>query len=149
MSVLSNPDNTFSPSNLFLVPSQVSQPPTLSPTFGHPITSKPSTSIQVLLQNPNGISSTDECFEFKLYLEQMKSLDVNIIAMSETNINWKDYSVYKNTTQHHKTTFVHSHHIPSCSTKSFDTPYQPGGCSITLCDNTTGRYHSSVSDPMG
>ena len=139
MNPVSNADHALSPQNTFLVPSQLHQynPPTS--TFGHPITTKHPNSIRLLLQYPNGISSNDDCFEFKLYLKQMKSLlDVDIIAMSETNINWKDYQVYKHTTQHRKTTYVHSHHVPSCSSKSFDTAYQPGGCSLTLCSNITG-----------
>ena len=75
-------------------------------------------------------------------------LNVDIIALSKTNINWKNYNVYKHILQHRKTTFLHSHHITSSSSKTFDTPYQPGGCSLTLCEHTTGRFHSSVSDPL-
>ena len=122
----------------------------IHPTIlGQPITIKHPDSVRLLLQNPNGISSEDDCFQYKLYMEQMKSLDVDIVALSETNINWRNYNVYKNIQEHRKTTFIHSHHIVSSSTKTFDTPYQPGGCSLTLCKHTTGRYHSSISDPLG
>ena len=129
--------------------SQLHHPTDCNHLFGHPLPQKSHTSIRILLQNPNGISHDDECFDFKLYMEQMNSLYVDIIALSETNINWKDYSVYKHTSHHRKTTFVHSQHIPSSSARTFDTPYQPGGCSLTICNHVTGRYHSSYSDPLG
>ena len=143
--------NVSSFTNILLSQTQPSTPPIHTynqELFGNPILQKSNTALRILLQNPNGISYEDECFEFKLYLEQMKSLQVDVIALSETNINWRDYSVYKHTTHHWKTTFIHSQHIPSSSTRTFNTPYQPGGCSITLCEHPTGRYHSSYSDPL-
>ena len=149
MNHLSNADNTLSHDITSLVPSQLPQPTPSPQPFGHPITSKHPSSPRILLQNPNGISSNDDCFQYKLYMEQMKSLDVDIIALSETNINWKHYQVYKHIQLHRKTTFTHSFHIGSSSSKTFDTPYQPGGCSLTLCDHTSGRYHSSLADPLG
>ena len=149
MNPLSNDDATFSPNNTFLVPSQLDQPSPSTKTFCNPIISKLPTSVCLLLQNPNGINSDDDCFQYKLYLEQMKSLDVDIVSLTETNINWQSYYVYKNIQHHLKTTVAHSLQVSSSSTNMFDTPYQPSGCSTTLCKHVTGHYHSSVANSMG
>ena len=149
MNPSSNDDNTLSPHNTFLVPSQLSQPSPSTKLFGDPVTTKLPTSLRLLLQNPNGITSDDDCFQYKLYLEQMKSLEVDIVALAETNLNWRSYTVFKNVQRHRHTTFSHSLQVSSSSTKTFDTSYQPGGCSLTLCEHITGHYHSSITDPMG
>ena len=63
MNPLSNYNNTFAPSNIALIPSQIPQPPSPPQPFGHPITLKHPNSLQILLQNPNGISPDDDCFQ--------------------------------------------------------------------------------------
>lgn len=116
---------------------------------GHSITSKQDHHFRIVLQNPNGISSQDECFEYRLCLQQMLDVSADMIMLSETNLDWRDYNVYKHTNQHRRSLLRHSKQLQSSSSVRFDSSYLPGGVATILANNTVGRFHSSSSDSMG
>ena len=146
---------------LQLTPSQISQssrtssihpsppiPPTLS-TFGDSPEHKDPTSFRIIMQNPHGISHYNECFEYHLYMDQMNNHLADVICLSETNLQWTDYSTTNICSKYRKNVFRHSKQITSNSNLTYDTPFQPGGTCTVLCNSVVGRYHNSISDPLG
>lgn len=104
---------------------------------------------RILLQNPNGLSYDNECFEYLLCLQNLRDSASDILLLSETNLDWKNYQVYKQTSAHRRSVFQHSKQVHASSPVRFDTPYQPGGVATLLTGASVGRYHSSVSDELG
>ena len=144
-----------------LVPSQLPQPSSPlpstvhspSPSFipntqsiGHSILEKPDSTIQLVLQNPNGFSREHDCFSFQLALDQLKSISADILLFPETNINWSDFQVRQATNRHCRNTFRFSKQVYSHSQLVFDTPYQPGGTTTIITDNLVSRFLSSSTD---
>ena len=91
--------------------------------LGDPITEKQPTSIRFVLQNPNGISTHESCFEYQLCLHQMDSVSADVILLPETNLHWKDYTVFQETTKHQRNLFAHSLQNTSFSARYYDTLY--------------------------
>ena len=83
---------------------------------------------------------------YQLCLHQMHSVSADIIMLLETNLLWKDYQVYKATTNHRRNIFTHSCQNGSYSKKPFHTPYQPVGTCSILTNKMVGHYHSSSTD---
>ena len=113
---------------------------------GHDITTKTPDNIRLILQNPNGVSSENNYFEYQLLLHNMKSVDSDIILLPETNLCWSRYNVIMPTTKHRKNLFRFSKQVTSNSQRSYNTPYQPGGTATIITNNVVGRFHSSLSD---
>ena len=78
----------------------------------------------------------------------MNSVCADIIMLPETNLLWKNYKVYQQTTEHRRKLFSHSRQNTSFSKKSFDSPYQPGGTCSILVNKLVGHYHSSATDSI-
>lgn len=116
---------------------------------GDLITNKSIHHCRVLLQNPNGLSYDNECFEYLTCLQNMHDCSCDIILLSETNLDWKNYRVFKQTSNHRRSVFKFSKQIHASSSLRFDTPYQPGGVATLLTQDTVGRYHSSQVDDLG
>ena len=116
--------------------------------LGDPITSKHPDSIRFVLQNPNGISTNESCFEYQLCLHQMNSVFADIILLPETNLLWKDYTIFNATTNYHRNLFTHSRQNTSFSSRHYDSPYQPGGTCSILANGIVGHYHSSTHDSI-
>ena len=75
--------------------------------LGDSIYEKDPSSLRFVLQNPNGLSYQESCFEYQLCLTQMNSVSADIIMLSETNLLWKDYNIHKHTTEHRRNLFTH------------------------------------------
>ena len=114
--------------------------------IGNNITSKQHENIRIVLQNPNGISSEHNFFEYQLLLENMKSVDSDIVLLPETNLCWNRYDVVMATTKHRKNTFRFSKQVTSNSQRSYSNAYQPGGTASIVTNNVVGRFHSSITD---
>ena len=114
--------------------------------IGHPITTKTAQHIRLVLQNPNGISSENNFFEYQLLLHHMKSVDTDIILLPETNLCWSRYNVISSTNKHRKHVFHFSKQSTSNSQRSYESTYQPGGTAMIITNNVVGRFHSSLSD---
>ena len=114
--------------------------------IGHPITTKTAQHIRLVLQNPNGISSENNFFEYQLLLHHMKSVDTDIILLPETNLCWSRYNVISSTNKHRKHVFHFSKQSTSNSQRSYESSYQPGGTASIITNNVVGRFHSSLSD---
>ena len=116
--------------------------------LGDSIYEKDPSSLRFVLQNPNGLSYQESCFEYELCLAQMNSVSADVIMLSETNLFWKDYNIHKHTTEHRRNLHTHSRQNTSFSAKYYGTPYQPGGTCSILTDAIVGHYHSSQKDAI-
>ena len=116
--------------------------------IGDNISEKDPSSLRFVLQNPNGLSYNEGCFEYQLCLEQMNSVSADVILLSETNLLWKDYNVFKQTTDHRRNLFSHSRQNTCFSAKHYGSPYQPGGTCSVLMNSIVGHYHSSQKDSL-
>ena len=115
--------------------------------IGDSVLTKDPQSIRFVLQNPNGLSYHESCFEYQLCLEQMKSISADVIMLPKTHLLWKDYQVFKQTTDHRRNIFDHSCQNTSSSKGHYNSPYQPGGTCSIITDSIVGHYHSSYNDP--
>lgn len=118
-------------------------------SIGDSIDEKHENHCRVTLQNPNGLSYEHDCFEYLLCLQHMSDVSTDIFLLSETNLDWRSYQVYKSLSQHRRSLFQHSKQVTASSSIRFSTPYQPGGVATILKDHTVGRFHSSLSDDLG
>ena len=116
--------------------------------LGDSIYEKDPSSLRFVLQNPNGLSYQESCFEYQLCLAQMNSVSADVIMLSETNLLWKDYNIHKHTTEHRRNLHTHSRQNTSFSAKHYGTPYQPGGTCSILTNAIVGHYHSSQKDSI-
>ena len=78
----------------------------------------------------------------------MNSVSADVILLSETNLLWKDYNVFKQTSDHRRNLFSHPRQNTSFSTKHYGSPYQPGGTCSVLTNSIVGHYHSSPKDSL-
>ena len=92
------------------------------------------------------IRTHESCFEYQLCLHQMESISADVILLPKTNLLWKDYKVYQETTKHRRNLFTHSCQNTSFSARYYDTPYQPGGTCSILTHGIVGHYHLSMHD---
>ena len=76
----------------------------------------------------------------------MNSFCADVMLLTETNLYWPTYSVQKSMADHRKNLHRYSKQVCSCSTLSYNTPYQPGGTCSIMTGNLTGRFHSSQRD---
>ena len=145
-------NHTSQLSTYSLIPSQVRQPHTSStstessqsstsaspPLFGDSPQIKSPNSIRLILQNPNGISHYNECFEYHTCIDQMQENLADIICLTETNIQWNSYKITNQCRKYRQNIFNHSKQISSHSSKTYNSPYQPGGTCTILCNHLVG-----------
>ena len=56
--------------------------------IGDSIEVKEPNHFQIILQNPNGFSFENNLFDYQLCIENMKSINADILLFQETNLIW-------------------------------------------------------------
>ena len=102
-----------------------------------------------LVQNPNGIDTNDNCLEFESILHDMKRYKIDMLMLSETNINAHNYRLVDNLRA------ASSLHLTTPILNITNTPffphsnYQPGGVLTVASNVLSSRSASTNSDPAG
>ena len=117
--------------------------------FGDPLTTnKPRDTIRLFLKNINGIKNYNSWAAFDNACEYLHSLNVDIIGITETNINWNE-KIRSDTRQklqkHYQTALIST----SSSTDPTKSYYQPGGTTTIITNQYTGRTVKPIIDLTG
>ena len=116
--------------------------------FGQKISERVNT-CRFLLQNPNGIDTSDKCIDFGIILEDMKRYKVDMILLPETNINAKNYQLVD---QLRAAASSHLNHgiLNITNTPLFPpSTFQPGGVLTATQSFLSSRTASVSTDPAG
>ena len=73
--------------------------------------------------------------DFILYLSKKFERNCDIMGWSECNLDWNDYSVYKETRQACKKVFPRAHLIGATSKLDAKEDYKPGGTALLFRNN--------------
>ena len=131
--------------------------PKLNPIIPHPDDSRwfgqkihPNvSSCRFLLQNPNGLDTSDNCLEFGSILQDMKKYKIDMLLLSEVNINAHNYQLVDNL---RSAASLHLNHgiLNVTNTPLFPhSSYQPGGVLTATSNVLASRSASMKSDPAG
>ena len=118
---------------------------------GHRIEDKVQTGdIRVYVQNPNGVKSKGAYFDDTVALKQLKQLEVDIIALPETNCNWKHKLTNAQWNNQVKRIWKHAK-IFNSSINSVDPAkaYNRGRVSIIVTNKWASRVVDSRTDYLG
>jgi hypothetical protein len=118
--------------------------------IGVPISEeKHSDSIRLYFGNPNGITLNDSGGDLREYLEQMQQIEIDLIGLSEHNLDTHKpkvksiiYDTCRNIYNHSKVAFSSSS-IPS------NTQFKPGGTMLIAQGNLTSRILQQGADSFG
>jgi hypothetical protein len=124
--------------------------PDLSEPWGHTREEiDTSTVFRVLLQNPNGLklSEGDEIARYSF--SETYHFGAGAICLPETNTNWSLPSSQNQLLRIIRPIWQTSSMQTSHIKDEFDSVYQPGGTSLTICNNWTSRILDRGPDPYG
>ena len=82
--------------------------------------------------NIRGIQMATLENEFELYLSDLHSKNVDVLGLSETNVNWKDFQVKANITNNFKQIYIRYFLIGSSSNEEVRHEHKPGGAALLL-----------------
>ena len=118
-------------------------------TWGHEMdTIDTSKTLQLLLQNPNGIQPDRKDYEFLYCLSQCRSLGIGVQSLVETKLNWNKNTSFS-ARRAFQRTWEFSSLAPSQVDENFVSHQQPGGTLTAVIDRWTSRVHSKGQDPYG
>jgi hypothetical protein len=114
--------------------------------YGDLIHTTQDNSLRLYLQNTNGIYKGNTWNGWKSLTNKSQSLHIDILCLTETNINWNPKIQQIASLLAQK--FTRNCQISTSSHNGFTFGmYQPGGTATAVLGNTTGRIHSKIQDP--
>ena len=144
-----NPQGTSSQGNnsTDIFDTELDTPESLGP-WGDELGEKKERSLRVYFQNVNGIPCHDNWAEWNHIITYLKSKQVDIAGLAETNIKWTKQSTSAAKRQ------LTSHINPATLiAASCDEPcpfkYQRGGVLLATLGKLTGRIETTGQDPLG
>jgi len=118
-------------------------------TWGHMMDNiDHSKTLQILLQNPNGIRPSHTDLDFQNGLSKFNSFGVGVLSISETNLN-RTKAATKTTYHWFHQTWQFSSLSSSQINENFSSYNQPGGTLTAVVDQWTSRVHSKGQDHSG
>ena len=143
----SRPQETFHPNNQSRIPPQ--EDPLDSCWLGERIHPKPR-GFRFLLQNPNGIDTSNKLLEFGLLLDNIKRYKIDMLLLPESNVNSHNHVLVD---QMRAATELHlcNPTFSTINTPNFPpSSYQPGGVTTIHHDTLTLRTSPETHhDPAG
>jgi len=106
----------------------------------------PNETLRVVLQNPNGISPHFSFSDFLFSLHVCENIGVGVLAMPETNLDWKPSQI-ASTKRCFKRNWQHSSMQYSHSAEEFDNSYKPGGTLTAVMGSWSSRVMEKGVDP--
>ena len=140
----STDDNTNNP--------QIHPEPThnhLQTPIGNNISTKPDNTLRLVAQNINGIPTSHEFSKWKETLQSTITHDIDVLCLSETNLEWKHSRVAPEIETITKRFFRSSRLTTASSSVKFDRPFKPGGVASLVTNEWTGRIFGTDYDPTG
>lgn len=120
------------------------------PTWGHALEVIDSTStLRIILQNPNGLKTYDYSGDLLLNLQKCSSIGAGILCLPETNTNWSHPQNKSSFQKALKSIWKHSNYQESSSAETFQSNYQLGGTATVVLDRWTSRVVTKGADPYG
>jgi hypothetical protein len=113
--------------------------------IGNLITSKLPTSFRLFLKNVNGIYKANSREEWKIFSKHASTLKLDVVCMTETNLNWNQKLQYNAQSLSQRNTKNCQLSVSSNNTNGFGY-YQPGGTATAILGNATGRITSKIID---
>jgi len=104
---------------------------------------------RIWYQNVNGISAKDDMSDASWIAQFAEDHDIDIMALSETNISWNNPNVKRHFMSRIKQVWPIVNILTAASTELRDTTYQPGGVSLILQGGWSGHTTNNHSDPLG
>jgi hypothetical protein len=125
--------------------SHASTPTSTNLPIGNLITSKLPTSFRLFLKNVNGIYKANSRDEWKIISKYASTLKLDVVCMTETNLNWNKKLQYNAQSLSQRTTKNCQLSVSSNNTNRFGY-YQPGGSATAILGNASGRITSTIID---
>ena len=121
----------------------------LQNTIGHPLTNKSHITFRILGQNVNGISPRNKFTKWQELLQSTVTHEVDLLCLSETNLEWRHPHVHERLATITKQFFRHSRLSTSSSSIKFERMFKPGGTAALLTNEWTGRLLRCEHDSTG
>ena len=121
----------------------------LQNTIGDPLQAKETQTFRILGQNINGISPRHNFNKWREILQSTITHEVDLLCLSETNLEWRHPHVSERMTTITKHFFRHSRLTTASSSIRFERMFKPGGVAALLTNEWTGRLITCDSDPSG
>ena len=118
-------------------------------TIGDQLTEKPRNTFRVLGQNINGISPKHEFNKWKEILQSTISQQIDVLCLSETNVEWRHPITSTRIPAITKRFFNQSRLITSSSAVKFQRIFKPGGTATLITNEWTGRILTCEQDSSG
>jgi hypothetical protein len=99
-----------------------------------------------VLNNPNGVTRDGSYDHLSEYLLNLLEIGVDVIQLSEANVDWRSPREFKKCQTAVQSIFRHAKIITSSSTKRASSAKLPGGTLTIAVDNFTGRISKSGRD---
>ena len=106
--------------------------------IGHSLQHKPSSTFRILSQNVNGISPVYDFNKWKETLQSTVTHNVDVLCLSETNLEWRHPKIWPTLTSINKRFFQTSRLIPSTSAIRYARMFKPGGVASLTVNEWTG-----------
>jgi hypothetical protein len=103
--------------------------------------------LRIMFQNINGLKHLDEG-KWASIIEQIKSLQCDIICLSETCINWRSKFIKQQYHQFLSATFKNSSLIVSTIPTTHDRLYLPGGTATVTVGSWNSKIEQQLFDSM-
>ena len=118
-------------------------------TIGDTLHNKETTTFRILGQNANGISPRNNFSKWNEILQSTITHDVDVLCLSETNVEWRHHHVSARLEAITKKFFRHSRLTTASSSIKFERMFKPGGTATLITNEWTGRILKCESDPSG
>jgi hypothetical protein len=111
---------------------------------------KPNEWTRIMVQNTNGISIGNHG-DLVITLDQVKQMEVDVMILTETNLDTNNTKVKAMIHNDLRTTFgLGTYHLTtSASPQQYNGFYKPGGVTGVVIGKTKGRLLESGGDYMG